>query len=264
MPSNTRPKEPRTGYAHPGCYARELLDCSTKLSFEHYYTKNLLERMGPYFVMRGAQFIPRGQERKLTQATLGANILCQRHNEALSPLDTAIGRFWDALMQIQHARPSAARLHDGHDLERWALKAFVGQMVAGTVREREGMQTRFTSVPIELIRILFGEREVADRCGFWFTGERLPEDRPDGFTTWLRANENRDGSIGATYAIDISMLGLPWITTFLTPLSDDVPSVYRPRGFCVRDRGVIELSWVGACTDYIGMSAVPFMQVANQ
>lgn len=257
MPADTRPPGERTGSAHPKCYARELLDCCETISREHYFTENLLRRLGRYSLVSGASWVPRGEEHRKDIPTFGDYILCVRHNNALKPLDTAIGRFWDTMVEIQEGRSTVARVHDGHDLERWALKAFIGQMMAGTVREREGMQTRYEGTPpIELIRILFGEQEFPQWHGYFFTGERVNNFGPRGFNMALRASENPDGSIGATYAIDISMAGLPWITTFLTPLTDDAPAAYRPRGFVVRDRGVIELRWREPFHDYIWCTGV--------
>ena len=44
--SSTRPAGPSTGYSHPSCYAKELSDCSTGISKEHYISKGLLVEMG--------------------------------------------------------------------------------------------------------------------------------------------------------------------------------------------------------------------------
>ncbi|MFX0577234.1 hypothetical protein [Nocardia nepalensis] len=71
---------------------------------------------------------------------LGANILCTRHNGALSRLDTLAGFFFRVLYgyQLAQADPaSPARLgasqiavFDGSDLERWLLKVLLGGVAA--------------------------------------------------------------------------------------------------------------------------------------
>ena len=49
---------------------------------------------------RGAAWIPKGKTQDLPLKALQANILCWRHNSALSPLDTMAGKLFRAVNEI--------------------------------------------------------------------------------------------------------------------------------------------------------------------
>jgi hypothetical protein len=81
----------------------------------------------------GAPFLPRGEVRYLSANALTANILCERHNNALAPLDQAAIHAVDTIKHaFDHARKLAADnrsrhyLISGDGLERWALKTLLG------------------------------------------------------------------------------------------------------------------------------------------
>jgi len=74
----------RTGYRHPGCYASTSSDCSSRLSREHWLSASVLNAFAPITVS-GMPW-QHGSQHTLPVRNLGAKVLCERHNKALSPL----------------------------------------------------------------------------------------------------------------------------------------------------------------------------------
>jgi hypothetical protein len=56
----------------------------------------------------GASFSP-DEIRRLSVSSLGSNILCTRHNSALSPLDTEMARFFSDLSSITQKDQDSTR-----------------------------------------------------------------------------------------------------------------------------------------------------------
>ena len=135
-PSNCTPPGRQTGFSHPGCYARGLRDCSTEISGEHLFsevTLNLVAGRDGKVSRTGYPWQEEGELQTLTPSTCKADVLCKRHNNALSPVDAAIGRFLKAILNA----PDFLRNQDlrvlmlsGDDLERWILKTLCTHIVA--------------------------------------------------------------------------------------------------------------------------------------
>lgn len=127
-----------TGRALPGCYASSTNDCSAKLSNEHWLSKAMLRAIadgdmvtigGLHWQTKPAQHLPVNR--------LGANILCDRHNPALSRLDrtaTNVQATLDRYQLDQLAKPdshgSEFDLVSGEEFERWMLKMAWGSKAA--------------------------------------------------------------------------------------------------------------------------------------
>jgi len=127
------PPPPPTGYAHPNCYLSFTRNCSTDISGEHYISKAVLEAIGGPISVGGMPWLPEGTTREIGINSLTANILCGRHNSALSPLDTTVGQFFRALRNISVelktkslSRKVPMKLFAGEEIELWMLKALCG------------------------------------------------------------------------------------------------------------------------------------------
>ena len=95
----------RTGYSHARCYARAARDCSSKLSREHWISHGVLRSFsvdGRLYIS-GAPWLDGAQVRLPTNA-LGANVLCTRHNNALSQLDMMAANLFRVLYGYQTAQ----------------------------------------------------------------------------------------------------------------------------------------------------------------
>ncbi len=151
----TRPKPPRTGLQLPRCYARAMNDCSPVLSAEHYISRNVLEALGGKFRVQRPRWWGEGT-RELNSDALTAKILCERHNNYLSPVDVAGGKFVEAL---RHAHERAANgggrvFLNGFDVERWLLK----MLCAYVCLDRD-------EVPEPWARIVFCFNDLVHGCG---------------------------------------------------------------------------------------------------
>src|SRR5215472_8022840 len=95
------PPAPVTGYAKAGCYMKWTADCSRKMSREHFVSDNVLTLVGETNVaVNGAPWLPQGVTKPLPISALVGNILCKRHNEAMSSLDTTAGKFFRSVKSI--------------------------------------------------------------------------------------------------------------------------------------------------------------------
>ena len=170
-PSNCKPPGPETGFALPGCYARRLNDCSTDISGEHLFsevTLNLVAGQDGKVRRTGYPWQEQGELQLLTPSNCKANVLCKRHNNALSPIDAAIGRFLKAILNtpdfLQNQDLRVLML-SGDDLERWILKTLCTHIVA--VR-------KFGSdwePSLQWLEILWGMQPFPPGCGLYFNHE---------------------------------------------------------------------------------------------
>lgn len=136
----------RTGFSHRKCYANSSNDCSTKVSGEHWVSRNLLAQLtrdgridvtGPNWTKR--------KKPELLIDDFKANILCARHNTALSSLDTMAGHLIRVCENYQQSLIRAGdqscefALFDGETVERWLLKLLWGLAAAGVGRDDHGL-----------------------------------------------------------------------------------------------------------------------------
>src|SRR5216683_7087127 len=80
----------RTGLRNPHCYAQALADCSDVRSREHYLTESVLKAiaLADEIEVEGLAWQGSGYSKVVGTKRLASWILCKRHNEALSGLDS--------------------------------------------------------------------------------------------------------------------------------------------------------------------------------
>ena len=244
--ANTRRLQPATGLVTQGCYAAELRDCDGgPPTREHYISENLLQRFGNSFTIEGTPWA--ASPKKVGPGALTARILCERHNNALSSIDTTIGVLYDALLGALHGRHVGGLDFDGEDLERWAMKLMFGISASGNVSYPGIGKVVSPSIPLEYLRVLFGEDEFPDGCGFKFA----PGDIGLVGLTALsyRINNFAEGD-RAAFGITIKVLScFQYVTSLVTPVTQisDVRLIDRPGGFVLGlpERGHVRLRWRG-------------------
>ena len=115
----------------------------------------------------------KGEKKKLPTNQLKSNILCRRHNEALSGLDNIAKRFFISIQRIDKEYAvdideniDRVFLFNGHDIERWALKTLCGSVFSGN--------TSNLIAPIkdwkpnrQWLRILFGLENFPKKWGLY-------------------------------------------------------------------------------------------------
>jgi hypothetical protein len=138
------PPPPKTGFSHQRCYLKDTGDCSTQISSEHYMSAAILAQLGDAIRISGVRWLPEGHSKKLSIGSFSANILCKRHNEALSPLDAeaaiffaTIRRIADDLAKVTLSRKPQIHLISGQTLELWMLKLACGIFFGGGSVDRQ-------------------------------------------------------------------------------------------------------------------------------
>lgn len=172
-----RPPAPVTGYAHPKCYMAATEDCSAKISGEHYISKSVLSALGDTIVCSGMPWQRKGESATYGKNSLTANVLCQRHNTALSPIDLAAERFFRDLTQIaiqlgRKAWSKRISVHAvrGELIEFWALKTLMGIYHAGIARQGSLRLRDHFPMPLErYCAALSGDRFVIPLGMYLFT-----------------------------------------------------------------------------------------------
>jgi hypothetical protein len=168
------------------CWARAVSACSTKLSGEHYLSKGLFSDA---VTIRGFPWC-KDKPKTVGINSLTANVLCQTHNSALSPLDAEASHAWKTLQlfmervdevrlleRLRLGPPHRKKLHvaiDGALLERWTFKVMAGLVASGMV---EGFPENWQPTAA-LARFIFGEQALPAGCGLGFVvkiGERVDD-----------------------------------------------------------------------------------------
>ncbi|MEE8057243.1 MAG: hypothetical protein V3T17_05335 [Pseudomonadales bacterium] len=116
------------------CWAKNVSDCCSTQSREHYITKGLFSDKDLY--LYNAPFLG-GQSKKISKASMTRKCLCKRHNELLSIYDDEAIKFSNALVYCKELswkrRKSNAKRFSVHKKEidrdrfcRWFLKTYLG------------------------------------------------------------------------------------------------------------------------------------------
>lgn len=222
--ADPRPTKPRTGFAHPKCYAAPLNDCSPDIEGEHYFSAGMLELFGGESGLLNVDGLPGGKtQRPIHWKSLVGNFLCARHNRTLSPIDAAAIRAFEFIRSFrERLAAGASRVVgvNGHDIERWLLKALCGVL---RVRKRD--------VPELWIRMLFRQCDFIQPRGLYvyaIEGQML-----SGETLGLSIAEADDGAVvGASFQL--------LNHEFVLAMAEKVPArnehvgrvrMYRPGGF---------------------------------
>jgi hypothetical protein len=171
-----RPPGLMTGYSHERCYLRSTGDCSERLSREHYVSESVLVQLGKTLRVSGMPWQHSGESLDIGISSLAARILCERHNNALSPLDTEAGHFYSilgsALVDLERktfSRKPKFHLVSGDALELWMLKVACGLYFA--VGSQGGVRLSTThTIDMMKVQRAFFEREWDLRGGLYFCG----------------------------------------------------------------------------------------------
>jgi hypothetical protein len=164
-----------TGYAHPKCYMSGTKNCSEGKSREHYISEAILARFDQLSVS-GMPWQKKGEAKILPAKSLVANILCERHNNALAPIDTLGLRAFDALTwasdyAVTSKHPGRARhyLMSGEALELWLFKLAAGIHFGGIAAADGGIVRDTCDFPTdEVVNALTSGNLPADSC-LWVT-----------------------------------------------------------------------------------------------
>jgi hypothetical protein len=164
--------------ANGSCYLGALYNCGTKLTKEHFVSRNILEKIttdklkfenaGHFF--GGRNVVEIGID------GFSSKVLCDNHNSALSPLDNAVGlafgrieEFTKDILRIHTKAYKANSFHiaSGLDIERWMIKVFCGLLAAGKIRGISGKIAQLESVPRVLLETLMSSTTLESPLGLY-------------------------------------------------------------------------------------------------
>lgn len=262
--SDCEPPRPQTGFAHSGCYARQLNDCGTEMSGEHLFSEvmlDLLKGADGKVVRTGYPWQVQGEFQSLPPSTCKANVLCKRHNNALSPLDATAGAFFKAILktpEFLQNHESRVLIVSGDDLERWILKTLCTHVLA--VRKfGENWEP-----PREWLEILWSMKPFPPRCGLYFNhevGQSAPDMAKIGFR--VLTSSGFPGATGAMVELGGYRFALAMVPPNPQQTSDSVliPDYYRPSDFVItygKHEVMYSLGWEGPVAPRrIGVSWAP-------
>ena len=183
-------------FRHPRCYARELGECSPKLSREHYISRQLCEHVmqGEGSTVQADFFRAKVSVLPPSSDLFVARNLCVKHNNALSELDEQALHFFHTAERIERhlldtTRPIVARFRvSGDKLERWFLKSLCGFVASGNALHR-GKQLGKITPSLDWLRILFGLEQMPPEWGLYGRGFTDVEKAAGGLSLGTLINE---------------------------------------------------------------------------
>lgn len=159
------------------CWAGSLGSCAGKLSKEHLWSKGLDSQ--PQIVVSGFRWC-RGETKVVGADALTSKILCESHNNRLSPVDSEASVFFHQLSTaagLHVERRSATQpgqweayetLVNGPLLERWFLKTAINLSLVGRSELRWHLtDTLLTKVPDIFVTAAFGEANLPSPMGLY-------------------------------------------------------------------------------------------------
>ena len=174
---NLTPPGPLTGFSHPRCYLQGTADCSKQISGEHIVSGSVMRILGEG-ELSGAHWLEPSEARKASFRDLRANVLCRRHNSALSPLDDVAGRFFremdEALIDLDNwtaSRKPKFHLFSGEVIERWMLKVACGLYHSIGSKDRQRVRGQFPFNMEKASRALL-EGFWEDDAGLYLSGSK--------------------------------------------------------------------------------------------
>lgn len=249
------------------CYASALGNCSDVQSIEHYisrsfFTNNML-------MVEGLEWL-NGEAKKISYKKLGLKILCEYHNNLLSPVDSAvsgIGHKIEDLSAKQNERSNLPRSAmwkkgileiNGFVFEQWMIKVALGGMFENKTLRWHQHNLEALNPPIEILESLFGLKKLENPMGIYLAmgiGERVLNEQRAGICH-LQHRETK-GYVGAMinfrnfqflmYFHDEPNLGIfeSWNgTTFGNGKNEPM---YRPLQFNLTTKGkissIINFNW---------------------
>jgi len=201
---NTTPPGHKTGYSNPNCYARSLQDCSRTISKEHYISRGILDLLGDgTFQASGVSWLKNSESQKLSKNVLAAKVLCQRHNEALSGLDSIAQKFFRFV--LGKTKDQWAMIIKGYEIERWMLKAYCGLVSSGVITHKLIPSPKSTP-SLDFLSTLFYRKEIPSGRGLFFNDNILGPER--GVIGWRPLIHEKYGLAGFLIKVDFFEMAL--------------------------------------------------------
>ncbi|MEP7340369.1 MAG: hypothetical protein ABI977_21740 [Acidobacteriota bacterium] len=244
MKTNTHPPGSITGHSNAKCYANADRNCSTKISKEHYISETLLRQIQLNNTARvaGLKWQQKERFKEVPLSGLASFILCERHNNALSPLDSCMGSFSEvirdydrSLLTETSAQTSEQRNFSGDDIGRWMLKCLFGLAISGNLTT--------TNLKPECTDLLYANIDWPEGWGLYFSAPLTSSlYHSDSFLIETLVDPARQLILAANFVIR----GVPLVLCLGKPDKPESFGMFRPEAVILSSgecEKVLLLSW---------------------
>jgi len=181
--AGVRPRPPKTECSQDGCYLGHTSDCGGGITGEHYVSRVALEQLSePAVAIDGVHWLAPSERKVVNRLT--ANILCSRHNSALSVLDTQAGQFLRTIKSIHASlggksvsRKRLVSIVSGEALELWILKIGCGLFYSKIASHSRQQIARDHTIEGSIIAEALCSKRWFPHCGLYMRaamGQRVP------------------------------------------------------------------------------------------
>lgn len=218
---SVRPPPPATGESQHGCYLDHTQDCAGGISREHYVSEVALSELSEGVVAIDGFFWQPPDEQKIVGInSLTANILCARHNSALSPLDTEAGQFMRTIKQLHSnlgtrslSRKTTISIVSGEGLELWILKVACGLFYAKIASRDRHQIAKDHLVDDSIITEGFFSKRWHRNCGLYMRAAAGQLVRGVNTISLIPATATL-GNVKRYVGVRVSMIGLEFAVLF--------------------------------------------------
>lgn len=227
----------KTDFTHDRCYLSPTGNCGTKITREHFISRNILERITRSTLKfeNAAHFFGGKSTVEIGVDAFSAKVLCDAHNSALSTLDTEAGSAFSKIedLYLDIKRIGEAKrvfrsfyLSSGIDVERWMVKVYCGLVAAGKIRGIGGTIVHRDTLPPYLFDSLMGRSTLDSPLGL-YTHSFVGQTRKSGGFTFgtIQLTDGSDGVGGLMLSLGLMSLVLVTSLEFGQTFKD--PNWYR-------------------------------------
>ena len=212
------------------CWASPLEDCEGPLTNEHPYSQAMIPAEG--FLVTGFSVTGFSETpRRMTKDDLGSLMLCEKHNNALSPVDQAMCKFKNQLRNVYRNmnislrgdggfyKGAPPKNFDGNKIELWFVKVAIGMIY------QHFMNTKDSNYPppIEFLNWLYKKEPIPEPQGLYMDikdFEKPQGSRARSFSLRMVSDLNHVGRLAGFYCIFEGFNFLLWLSS--TPPEDSI------------------------------------------
>ena len=209
-----------TGLAHKRCYLSSFGNCGTKMTREHFISRNILEKITSSTLKfeNSAHFFGGKETVEIGVDGFSSKVLCDHHNSALSTLDAAAGLAFSRMealtadvLRSATSKEAVRSLYvvSGVDIERWLLKIYCGLVAAKKIRTQSGAILQTDPLQAYLLQSLMGNASLCAPLGLHthaFSGQQLQTGQIS-FST-IKLTDGSDEVGGLMFSLDLISLVL--------------------------------------------------------
>jgi len=232
-----------------GCYFGSTKSCRKKKSKEHLISRAVLSVIKKnQLTVTGLPWQKGGEPMKIGLDHLQCKCLCQWHNSALSPLDTAAAQFFSALERadLNRSGDGLKVLVSGHDVERWMLKTLFNFAHANSLARGGDVLPAKFHPSIDITAMISDPTAWPKGSGLYFTncfGDRVLRDDEFGLSPLTLPSANEIvGLWMSIQGLSFNLLGVAPDQRITQPVG-----LYRPSKVEFHHSNltnVVELSWI--------------------